>query len=102
MRLAPKPIQTFRDDFTYTNSSDAIERFPFPFPDDDYMYSVNIEKHVLPGAEGSVYEHLFDIDEHYLSEMAERRLVLKENLKRCFGGIRAVHQLSVKNIKKEI
>ena len=83
MRVAPKPAQTFREDFTYTNSSKAVERFPFPFPDDNYMYSVNIEKHDLPGEKGSVYEHLFDIDEHYLSEMAERRQVLKENAKRC-------------------
>ncbi|MBF6057402.1 heme-dependent oxidative N-demethylase family protein [Thiomicrorhabdus heinhorstiae] len=85
MRVAPKPIQTFRDDFTYTNSDDAIKRFPFPFPEDEYMYSVNIEPHALPGPEGTVYEHLFDIDEHYLSEMAERKIVLEENPQRCLA-----------------
>jgi hypothetical protein len=85
MRLAPKPVQTFRDDFTYTNSDEAIKRFPFPFPEDEYMYSVNIEPHTMPGPEGSVYEHLFDIDEHYLSEMAERKQVLAENPKRCLA-----------------
>jgi len=85
MRMEPKPIQSFRDDFTYTNSPGAIARFPFPFPEDEYMYSVNIEPHVTPGPEGSVYEHLLDIDEHYLSEMHERDLVLKENPKRCLA-----------------
>lgn len=85
MRMAPKPIESFRDSFSFTNSEAAIKRFPFPFPDDEYMYSVNIESHTLPGAEGSVYEHLFDIDEHYLSEMAERRIVLDENPKRCLA-----------------
>ncbi len=85
MRMAPKPIQSFRDDFTYSNSPGAVARFPFPFPEDEYMYSVNIEPHVTPGPEGSVYEHLLDIDEHYLSEMHERDLVLKENPKRCLA-----------------
>lgn len=85
MRVAPKGIQTFRDDFTYSNSTQAIERFPFPFPEDDYQYSVNIEAHSLPGPEDSVYEFLFDIDEHYLSEMAERQIVLQENPKRCLA-----------------
>ncbi|KAA0874440.1 heme-dependent oxidative N-demethylase family protein [Nitrincola tapanii] len=85
MRIAPKAIQTFRDDFTYSNSPGAIARFPFPFPEDEYRYSVNIEPHLTPGPEGSVYEHLFDIDEHYLSEMAERNLVLQENPKRCLA-----------------
>ena len=85
MRIAPTKIETFRDDFTYTNSPFAIERFPFPFPEDDYSYSVNIEPHTLPGKADSVYEHLLDIDEHYLSEMRERGLVLEENPKRCIA-----------------
>ena len=85
MRTAPAKLETFRDDFTYTNSKEAIERFPFPFPEDEYAYSVNIEPHTLPGPAGSVNEFLFDIDEHYLSEMAERDLVLKENPKRCLA-----------------
>ena len=83
MRIAPKEIETFRDDFTYSNSVEAIARFPFPFPEDEYRYSVNIEPHTTPGPEGTAYEFLFDIDEHYLSEMAERDIVLKENPKRC-------------------
>ncbi|TXR53157.1 heme-dependent oxidative N-demethylase family protein [Reinekea thalattae] len=85
MRLAPKEIQTFRDDFTYTNSAEAIRRFPFPFPEDEYRYSVNIEPHEPKDGEGSVYENLLDIDEHYLSEMHERSLVLKEMPHRCLA-----------------
>lgn len=85
MRVAPKEIQTFRDDFTYTNSEQAIERFPFPFAEDDYRYSVNLEPHLPKGGAGSAYEHLLDIDEHYLSEMKERELVLQEMPHRCMA-----------------
>ena len=74
--------ETFRDDFTFRNSPAAIRRFPFPFPEDDYMYSVNIEPHV-PGRKGSVFEHMFDVDEHYVSEMRDRAMVLAEDPLRC-------------------
>lgn len=85
MRVAPKEIQTFRNDFTYSNSPDAIKRFPFPFPEDDYRYSVNMEPHLPKGGEGSAYEKFLDIDEHYLSEMEERALVLKDMPHRCLA-----------------
>ena len=74
--------ETFRDDFTFSNSPAAIQRFPFPFDKDAYMYAVNIEPH-LPGSPGSVYEHPIDVDEHYVAEMADRALVLKEDPLRC-------------------
>lgn len=83
MRIAPKDIQSFRDDFTYTNSPEAIKRFPFPFVDDEYRYSVNIEAHQPKDGKGSVYEHFLDIDEHYLSEIEERAKVLKDMPARC-------------------
>ena len=85
MRVAPKEIQTFRESFTYSNSPEAIQRFPFPFPEDDYRYSVNMEPHTPKGGEGSVYEHFIDVDEHYLSEMKERSLVLGEMPHRCLA-----------------
>lgn len=85
MRVAPKEIQTFRDDFTYSNSPEAIQRFPFPFPEDDYRYSVNMEPHTPKGGKGSAYEHFIDVDEHYLSEMKERSLVLKDMPHRCLA-----------------
>ena len=74
--------ETFRGDFTFRNSPAAIARFPFPFPEDSYMYSVNMEPHV-PGAVGSVFEHMFDVDEHYVSEMRDRAMVLAEDPLRC-------------------
>lgn len=74
--------ETFFDDFTYRNSPEAIRRFPFPFPEDDYMYSVNIEPHV-PVRKGSIFEHAFDVDEHYVSEMRERARVLAADPLRC-------------------
>lgn len=74
--------ETFRDDFTFSNSPEAIRRFPFPFHEDKYMYSVNIEPHV-PGPKGSVYEFPIDIDEHYVAEMRDRELVLAADPGRC-------------------
>lgn len=74
--------ETFRGDFTYRNSARAIKRFPFPFPEDSYMYSVNMEPHVQ-GAAGSVFEHLFDVDEHYVAEMRDRAQVLADDPLRC-------------------
>lgn len=85
MRVAPKEVETFRDDFTYSNSPEAIKRFPFPFPEDEYRYSVNMEPHTPKGREGSAYEHFLDIDEHYLSEMTERKLVLDAMPHRCLA-----------------
>jgi hypothetical protein len=77
-----KPAEQFRPPYNFSNSDEAIRRFPFPYPDDTYMYSVNIEQHTSGGA-GSVYEHPFDVDEHYLGEMEDRRLVLAEDPLRC-------------------
>ena len=57
--------ETFRDDFTARNSPAAIRRFPFPFNEDSYMYSVNMEPHVQ-GAKGSAFESLIDVDERRL------------------------------------
>lgn len=80
--LQLKPAQSFRDDFSYSNSKQAIQRFPFPFPEDQYRYSVNIQPH-NGGPAGSVFEHWFDIDEHYLSEVRERQIVLQQAPARC-------------------
>jgi hypothetical protein len=75
-------VETFRNDYTFKNSEKAIKRFPFPFPEDSYMYSVNMEPHV-PGPKGSVFEHTFDVDEHYVAEMRDRAQVLAEDPLRC-------------------
>ncbi|MEO7775352.1 MAG: DUF3445 domain-containing protein [Steroidobacteraceae bacterium] len=74
--------ETFRDDFTFRNSGAGVLRFPFPFHEDRYTYTVNLEPHTA-GAAGTAYEHLIDIDEHYLAEMQDRALVLAEDSLRC-------------------
>ena len=56
MPVTLKPLESYRNDFSFANSPAAIARFPFPFPDDHYLYSVNIEP-ATPGAPGSVFEH---------------------------------------------
>jgi hypothetical protein len=77
-----KPPESFRGDFSFANSAEAIARFPFPFSQDTYTYSVNLEP-ASRGEAGSVFEHPFDVDEHYLSEIEERRFVLQSDPGRC-------------------
>jgi hypothetical protein len=43
MTIQSSPVQSYRDDFSFRNSPAAIRRFPFPFTEDSYLYSVNIE-----------------------------------------------------------
>ena len=81
MSVVFKPDETFRNDFTFRNSPDAIRRFPLPFPEDEYMYSVNIEAHT-PGPRGACTEFAFDVDEHYVAECRERALVLADEPRR--------------------
>jgi len=77
-----KTDETFRGAFNYRNSDEAILRFPFPFTEDSYMYSVNIEPHVRGGPTGA-FQAVFDVDEHYVSECRERALVLSQDPNRC-------------------
>ncbi|EUC15397.1 heme-dependent oxidative N-demethylase family protein [Paraburkholderia hospita] len=82
MAIDFKTDETFRDTFTFRNSDEAILRFPFPFPEDKYMYSVNIEPHVKDG-NSPVFRSTFDIDEHYVAECRERALMLERDPLRC-------------------
>lgn len=82
MGIPFKTDETFRGDFSYRNSDAGVLRFPFPFGEDTYMYSVNIEPHVR-GGPSPVFEHPFDVDEHYVAECRERALVLQNDPKRC-------------------
>ncbi|MGE0053530.1 MAG: DUF3445 domain-containing protein [Hyphomicrobium sp.] len=74
--------ETYRDDYTFSNSKESILRFPFPFAEDKYMYSVNIEPHVA-GPKGSAYEFPIDIDEHYVSDVRDRAITLNLDPLRC-------------------
>ena len=60
------------------NSLEAIRRFPFPFSTDSYGYSVNLVP-ARQGKPGAFDAHLFDIDEHYHTEVEERRRILAED-----------------------
>jgi len=79
-----KTDESFRAPFHYSNSPAAIRRFPFPFDQDTFMYSVNAEPH-LPGPVGSCCEFPIDIDEHYLGECREREIVLAADTDRCLA-----------------
>ncbi|MEM9509443.1 MAG: DUF3445 domain-containing protein [Cyanobacteria bacterium P01_E01_bin.35] len=50
------------------NSPEAIKRFPFPFVEDSYRYSVNIQL--------VCNEAIFDVDEHYETEIELRNNIL--------------------------
>ena len=57
---------------------DRIRRFPWPFTADRYAYTANVEpapalRRTAVGAWG---QHIFDIDDGYGVEIAERRAVL--------------------------
>ena len=75
--------ESFRGDYSYHNSPAAIRRFPFPFDRDEYMYSVNMEPHRAAGPDHSVFQRRFDVDEHYLAEMADRAITLQRDPGRC-------------------
>jgi hypothetical protein len=81
MTIQFNPNENMHGQFHYQNSAKAIARFPFPFPEDSYMYSVNIEPAV--SRPDTIFEHWFDVDEHYVTEMNERRLTLAQDPKRC-------------------
>jgi hypothetical protein len=82
MPITHKADESFRAPFRYANSDAAILRFPFPFPEDRYMYSVNLEPHVR-GGPTEAFAAAFDVDEHYLSECRERAMVLRQDPNRC-------------------
>lgn len=82
MSIAFKPDETFRGDYSVRNSDDAILRFPFPFPEDRYMYSVNMEPHDGQGP-SDAYRHGFDVDEHYIAECRDRAITLERDPGRC-------------------
>ena len=73
---------SYRDDYRFSNSDETVLRFPFPFPEDSYMYSVNIEPH-RRGGPTPAFHNAFDIDEHYVVECRERALVLAADPRRC-------------------
>ena len=74
MQLHVKTDESFIVPYSFSNSPEALARFPFPFPEDSYMYSVNLEPHVRVGQ--GVFANAFDIDEHYVAECRDRARAL--------------------------
>ncbi|MGK5113893.1 MULTISPECIES: heme-dependent oxidative N-demethylase family protein [unclassified Geodermatophilus] len=60
-------------------------RFPFPFPDDTYRYSTNVEPARRPvvTAAGTWGDRLLHVDDGYAAELALRRTVLAADPMRC-------------------
>lgn len=62
---------------TIANST-LVQHFPFPFVDDKYRYSTNVEPaaHANSTAAGDWGAHIVDVDGDYLDELAERDRIL--------------------------
>ena len=80
--VAPRRLGVFREPFAFRNSDAAILRFPFPFHADRYSYYVNLEPHVR-GGPTAAFDAVFDVDEHYAAECAERAHILQADQARC-------------------
>lgn len=76
MQLHSKTGESFIAPYRFSNLPEALARFAFPFPEDSYMYSVNLEPHVRVGQ--GVFANAFDIDEHYVAECSDRARALAE------------------------
>ncbi len=74
--------ESFRASYQYANSNEAVLRFPFPFAEDSYMYSVNIEPHVRGGS-SAAFQSVFDVDEHYVAECRDKAITLAADPLRC-------------------
>ncbi len=63
----------------------TLEGFPFPFETDSYMYSVNVEQAQRPHSNGvGIWgRHVYDVDAHYVAEVAERARILQADPARC-------------------
>lgn len=86
LSIAPRsgdvPPNVFRGDMTFRNSDAGILRFPFPLDTDRFeMKGVGVEPQDRNGPTAA-YRSLFDIDEHYLDEVAERAFVLDQDRSR--------------------
>ncbi|AHI24027.1 hypothetical protein BGC31_13445 [Komagataeibacter xylinus] len=73
---------SYRAPYCLENTKETILRFPFPFPEDAYMYSMNVEPHVKVGEVDSL-RRTFDVDEHYILECQEKARILSEDPSRC-------------------
>lgn len=70
---------------TDTMLSAHLARFPFPFREDTYRYSTNVEpaRQFVPTEAGGWGEHVLDVDAAYEAELAERERILRRDPSRC-------------------
>lgn len=61
-----------------TDQRATLARFPFPFRDDTYRYSTNVEPALTPQSTeaGAWGDRIIEVDEHYADELAERARIL--------------------------
>lgn len=64
---------------------ERVRRFPFPFDDDTYRYSANVEpaRTLTPTAAGGWGDRVVDVDGTYRGELRERAAVLGADPNRC-------------------
>jgi dimethylamine monooxygenase subunit A len=73
------------DLLTQRELPERIRRFPFPFPHDRYMYSVNVEpaRTVSATAAGGWGDRILEVDEFYRQDTAARQEVLDRDPSRA-------------------
>ena len=72
----------FRNAYHFQNSRESVFRFPYPFETDQAKMRVNVAPHDRTGPTAA-FHALFDIDEHYLSEIEERNYLLAQRPYLC-------------------
>lgn len=62
-------------------ASDLVRTFPFPFPQDTYRYSTNVERasEAVETAAGQWGDSVVHIDSEYLHELAQRQAILSRD-----------------------
>ncbi|MEY9838253.1 DUF3445 domain-containing protein [Streptacidiphilus sp. EB103A] len=70
---------------TTTVLDPRIARFPFPFRDDSYRYSTNVEpaRRFTPTEAGGWGDRVLDIDDEYRDELTHRAAILRRDPSRC-------------------
>jgi dimethylamine monooxygenase subunit A len=68
-----------------TDAVAPLSGFPFPFDEATYMYSTNVEPAETPRATaiGEWGRSIYDVDAHYVGEIAERERILASDPSRC-------------------
>src|ERR1700722_13535280 len=91
---------------TTTEYSEAVRRFPFPFPKDQYRYSTNLEPAgtvtITPVGEWGARQ--VDIDERYEGELVEGSRILVQDPSRyqCLAQMAPSARAAVLTLMREL